>query len=216
MPHKDPKRRAEYGKKWQAANREKVREANRKWAKANPKKVAERVRKYRAAHPERVRERKRRWAAAHPEKERERSRKRRAANPEKAREALRRRRAANPAKRRESDRRDYMAHAEKRKAKNRAWFATHPDEKASYAHKRRALKRGNGGSYTAPEWQALCEKYGNQCIGPGPHDGPLEADHVIPVGQPGGTSYITNIQPLCRRCNRRKHNKTIDYRPQGD
>jgi 5-methylcytosine-specific restriction endonuclease McrA len=40
---------------------------------------------------------------------------------------------------------------------------------------------------------------------------PLEADHVIPVCK-GGTSWLHNIQPLCRSCNAKKHDKCTDFR----
>jgi len=40
------------------------------------------------------------------------------------------------------------------------------------------------------------------------------ADHVLPVSK-GGTSYISNIQPLCQPCNSGKKDKHIDYRPEN-
>lgn len=133
-----------------------------------------------------MREYTRKWRATHPDSAREKRREWVAANPDKVREQQRRYCAANP---------------DKLRAKN---------------DKRRALMAGNGGSHTAEEWQALCAQYGNQCIGPGPHSGPLCRDHVIPLkprdGSTGGTSNIDNIQPLCKACNARKSNKTIDYR----
>jgi len=161
---------------------EQDRARRRKWAEANPEKLLESGRKYWKAHTEEARIRMRKWRAANPEKQREARRKREAAHPGKESERVRR------------------------------WRAANPDKVRSYNARRSTLKAGNGGSYTDVEWQTLCAQYGNQCIGPGPHGGPLCADHVIPVGEPGSTSNITNIQPLCKRCNSRKGTKTIDYR----
>jgi len=137
---------------------------------------------WRAANPEKVRERARKWRAVHPERAREASRKYRATHLVKAREAVRK------------------------------WYAANPDKVRAIKQRRRARKAGNGGSFTAEQWRALCAQYNNQCIGPGPHEGPLTADHVIPVGEPDSTSNIENIQPLCGPCNTRKGHRTIDYR----
>jgi 5-methylcytosine-specific restriction endonuclease McrA len=73
------------------------------------------------------------------------------------------------------------------------------------------------GSYTTQEWIELKTKYDNRCLCCGRHeselDDPLQQDHVIPISK-GGTNWITNIQPLCEKCNGMsgKGTKTIDYR----
>ena len=36
--------------------------------------------------------------------------------------------------------------------------------KNAQIHRRRARKKGNGGSHTVAEWTALCESYGNICL----------------------------------------------------
>jgi 5-methylcytosine-specific restriction endonuclease McrA len=81
-----------------------------------------------------------------------------------------------------------------------------------HAAKRRAWKKGNGGTYTLQEWQALCDKYGNKCLKCGKTGELLHVDHVIPLAR-GGRNDIANLQPLCGKCNRHKSAKHIDYRP---
>ncbi len=65
----------EYNRKWYAANREKIAERARKYRAANRKKITETDREYRAANPEKIAERKRKWSAANREKIAEKSRK---------------------------------------------------------------------------------------------------------------------------------------------
>lgn len=76
--------------------------------------------------------------------------------------------------------------------------------------KRRARLAQNGGEFTTQEWLELCKKFDNCCACCGERK-KLEADHVVPISK-GGTSDITNIQPLCRNCNASKGDKTVDYR----
>lgn len=76
--------------------------------------------------------------------------------------------------------------------------------------RRRNMQRGNGGQYELEDWQALVEFTGDYCPACGKRR-KLELDHVVPVSK-GGSSSLTNIQPLCRRCNASKGDETIDYR----
>jgi len=76
--------------------------------------------------------------------------------------------------------------------------------------RRRARKTQAGGHFTIEQWLWLCREAGFRCLCCKKKK-PLEADHVIPISK-GGTSWIWNIQPLCRVCNGKKYNKVIDYR----
>lgn len=85
-----------------------------------------------------------------------------------------------------------------------------PDKEAARKKSRRARQRSATGKFTAQEWLALCARYNHKCVACKKSES-LTADHVIPVSK-GGSSFIDNIQPLCRSCNSKKHDKTIDYR----
>lgn len=78
-------------------------------------------------------------------------------------------------------------------------------------HRRRARIRQLTVHFTAAEWRAVCDKYGNQCLKCG-KVGRLTPDHIVPISR-GGSNAIENIQPLCLACNMHKSAKTADYRP---
>lgn len=58
------------------------------------------------------------------------------------------------------------------------------------------------------EW--VFDKYGKECLNCGSTDR-IALDHVVPVSK-GGENSLKNLQPLCKRCNSKKHAKIIDYR----
>lgn len=74
---------------------------------------------------------------------------------------------------------------------------------------RRAQLKANGGSHTANEWRLVCALHSWKCAACG-YKRPLTKDRVIPVIQ-GGSDDISNIQPLCRACNSRKHGRAMRY-----
>jgi 5-methylcytosine-specific restriction endonuclease McrA len=90
----------------------------------------------------------------------------------------------------------------------RRWFQTHKHEHYVLNRRYLAKKKGAVGSYTLPEWQALKKRCGftcQHCHRKEPEIS-LTRDHIIPLSK-GGSDYITNLQPLCMDCNRRKKNK---------
>ncbi len=105
----------------------------------------------------------------------------------------------------------------KRIAVGKIWHRNNPDKSLligrRYEHKKRAMIIKGGGSWTVGQWNLVLGFYcpSGKCLGCGKST-KMEADHIIPVFL-GGTSLITNIQPLCRSCNASKHTKATDYRP---
>ncbi len=67
MPHKDPVKRKEYGKKYREENKEKERLRVKNWRKENPEKIRLGGKKYREENKEKVSERKKNWRKENPE-----------------------------------------------------------------------------------------------------------------------------------------------------
>jgi 5-methylcytosine-specific restriction endonuclease McrA len=119
----------------------------------------------------------------------------------------------------------YKLHPDRAKESSRRWrdknrkrvneiasryAKSHREQYKIYCIVRRTAKTEAGGSYTPKQWKYLCERYKNLCLCCGKHKR-LTADHVIPVSK-GGSSDISNIQPLCGLCNSKKGSNTTDYR----
>ena len=80
------------------------------------------------------------------------------------------------------------------------------------ANRYRAAQLGLTEHFTDSEWESLLSMYKNcPCCGNSFDDVRPTADHVLPLVRGGGNA-IDNIQPLCGKCNARKHDKHIDYR----
>jgi 5-methylcytosine-specific restriction endonuclease McrA len=90
------------------------------------------------------------------------------------------------------------------------WCRDNKERRVHYRHNRRAAKLSTG-SFTSAEWEALKAEHGNVCLRCGTSEAPLTPDHVVPLSR-GGSGFISNIQPLCLDCNRRKATKSTDYR----
>lgn len=89
----------------------------------------------------------------------------------------------------------------------------HPDLVRYNVALRAAKRRGAPGSFTLNDWELLKKKYNNTCPcckNKESVSNKLTIDHIVPLSK-GGTNYITNIQPLCKRCNSIKHTQIIKY-----
>lgn len=150
---------------------------------------------YYAKHKEKLNAYSRQWAAENPEKRRETSRKSRLKNLERARASVRK------------------AHAKRSKERvsyAREWQRQNPDKVKARAQRRSERIRNVVGSHSKDEWLKLLAFYNERCLCCGITED-ICRDHVVPLFH-GGDDYISNIQPLCRPCNAKKHLKTIDYR----
>lgn len=76
--------------------------------------------------------------------------------------------------------------------------------------RRKAFRRANGGTalphHTEAEWKELLQKCKGRCAHCRRRSKELQRDHIIALTK-GGSDHITNIQPLCSLCNRRKGNR---------
>ena len=87
-----------------------------------------------------------------------------------------------------------------------AYHAAHPEVLRTKSAGYRARARAAEGHFTSVEWCALVARCDGKCAYCG-EVGPLEADHRTPLSR-GGTNYIDNILPACRRCNGKKAQRT--------
>jgi 5-methylcytosine-specific restriction endonuclease McrA len=172
---------------------DKCRTYSQEWRKANVERARETKRVYHIAHREEITKRVREWQDANPEKVRE-------------NEATRRKRDPDRIK-------QWCQNNKERHSQNiKKWIDTHPTEVKVIQHRRRARKKGNGGSFTADEINGLFEKQEGFCFYCGEllyasFNRNLHIEHKIPLSR-GGTSDISNIVLSCAKCNHSKGTKT--------
>lgn len=83
----------------------------------------------------------------------------------------------------------------------------HPDLIAHLKARYRARKKNAEGSHTLKEWENLKLLFDNKCA-ICKESKKLTKDHIMPLSK-GGSDFISNIQPLCRNCNSKKHTKIL-------
>jgi hypothetical protein len=133
-----------------------------------------------------------------------------AAHREKVNAQARARYAAHP----ERVKAGYERHKLARAALNKTWRRKNHAHITQRTHERRALIKGNGGSWTAFAWERLKAQCDWTCVlcGKREPDVTLTFDHIVPVTM-GGFNLISNGQPCCAACNVRKHARFRDVRP---
>lgn len=120
-------------------------------------------------------------------------------------------RKAHHEKYRERDNADAIVRAKK-------WRENNPDKFRENLRRREERINNLPGEFTEPQFRTLTELCGGHCVLYDPdfcnEERGMERDHIIPATWPGSTNYIDNIQPMCKKHNRRKHNReAVDYRP---
>jgi 5-methylcytosine-specific restriction endonuclease McrA len=122
-------------------------------------------------------------------------------------------RKTNGQKNRDQARQWREQNPEKHKQMLQAWYNRNKEKAIADGHKRRAQLSTAGGEYTPEQWSDLKARYDHRCLCCGMQEPDIEltVDHVVPISL-GGSSDISNLQPLCLPCNRSKHNKITDYR----
>lgn len=172
----------EKGAKYRAENKEAIREKDKKYYEENKEKIAEKAKAYRAENREKIIKGKKDYYQKNRERLREKGRIWRERNRERANE---------------------MGKVWKQKNRERVRY---------HCRLRKARKKGAGGKFTLDEWLGLVLETGGVCPACKKRVGKtkLIPDHIVPLSK-GGTNDISNIQPLCPKCNLKKATKTIRY-----
>lgn len=163
------------------------KEQSRQWEIVNREKRREQERLYDAANRETVNAKMREWRKNNSDKDKAHCAKWRAENIEYVRE--------------------------KSRIQSTEYRKNNHDKVIASTHRYRKRVKENGGEFTGAQWSAIKELFGHRCLACDKRepDIKLSPDHVIPISK-GGKNCVSNIQPLCRKCNRIKSDKITDYR----
>lgn len=95
------------------------------------------------------------------------------------------------------------------RARHKAWQAANRERWNCLLGRHRARKLSAEGSHTPREWLAKLRQFGFACAYCGATNIVLTEDHVVALSK-GGSDYISNIVPACRRCNSKKRDKPAE------
>lgn len=176
-----------------------VRARRRAKRAENPEPHRERARLWKKANSEATEQARERWREKNLEVNRERTRAQRLADPEAA----------------QQKNRDYYAQNRKRLlSRQRKRRAENPLISREHARRRRIRLTNTPGAHSEAQWQALKAQFDHRCLRCGRREPAitLTRDHIVPLGKPGASDGIENIQPLCGPCNAWKGRRSLDLR----
>lgn len=206
-------------KQWAADNPEKVKAQNKLYRHLNQAKVSEAQKKWRQENKEelKVKQHVAYLKSKESGKHLEQGRKWRKNNREKCRAASRKHDAKpeSKAKRKIYNKWYKETFPDKFNASRTNWRINNPEKSRNVVRRRRArIAQLDGSGISAEQIAELRARFGHRCLWCEKHEsevGTLHADHVIPVVKKG-LHDITNIQMLCKNCNRKKGTKILDFR----
>lgn len=101
----------------------------------------------------------------------------------------------------------YAQNRGRRRTGRNRWRGANPEKVRAQAGRRRGLKRGAEGSFTATDFVVLLARYNHTCPRCGATED-LTADHIVPLKH-GGNNWPWNITVLCGSCNSMKRDRWI-------
>lgn len=200
-------------RKWTAQNSERAKASGKAWREANKEAVTAKNKAYRLANAAQLRRAQAQRRKDSPEVFKARDKKMRDRPGDKERVAKNGRewRKANAERVRKTKRQYQIANRERIQALGKKWRSANPKKvkaiKAASVHKRRQLIELTGDEVTTAQVMAIFAR--GFCAACGRTDGPMEIDHIKALSR-GGAHHVSNLQLLCRPCNRRKWSKDYD------
>jgi 5-methylcytosine-specific restriction endonuclease McrA len=188
-------------RRWRERNADLVRKRRKQWYEEHKEeiraKARESMRRRYASDPQSVLATNKAWYERNRERMREYDRSHRLANLEAIRTKDRKRSRAR-----------YAADPAAWQSYLKEWRRGNPDKSHAYVRAANIKRRraAGGQSFSSAEWLALLAHHAGSCAYCGSKV-LIEIDHRIPLTR-GGSNTIDNILPACRRCNRRKHQRT--------
>lgn len=115
-------------------------------------------------------------------------------------------RRLDPAGDRKKQRENYQKHAVARKKDASEWRRANPDKVRAYANNRRAKVLQAKGTHTAEDVANIFVLQRGRCAYCKISLLAYEVDHIVPISK-GGANDRSNLQIVCKKCNRAKSAK---------